>query len=287
LGYIGAMEVSLQQLREAKFVHHCKHHLILMWSFEETVSNFISAAMVSHPAHYEALVLAIRSSLDSLDSIVLKRHGAVSPIQFHVHRGGSPVLDKKWNSMHNIHTRPSSNSEDIDDSQSNSSDQSSRTKSPPLIPPKPTRMQKPIVAPKPIWKPPRSMSPANSQTPAEHDRPTIRSNSPTTSANTTSTSPTTDLPIKRPVPLPPAISTSTSISTQRLKLPSAIARSSVKQRPRASSVSFADQTQKDLSSEDNDSTQPTTPIQVIEDDDDDDDDEEVDFGLPEGENHLL
>lgn len=28
MGYIGAMEVSLHQLREAKFVHRCKHHLI-------------------------------------------------------------------------------------------------------------------------------------------------------------------------------------------------------------------------------------------------------------------
>ena len=52
-------------------------------------------------------------------------------------------------------------------------------------------------------------------------------------------------------------------------------------------MSFADQMQTDQSSEDNDSTQPTTPVQVIEDDDDDDDDEEVDFGLAEGESHSF
>jgi len=111
--------------------------------------------------------------------------------------------------------------------------------------------------------------------------------SPITSTISTSTPPLTDPPNKRPVPLPPAITTSTSASTQRLKLPSAIARSALKQRPRASSVSFADQMQTDQSSEDNDSTQPTTPVQVIEDDDDDDDDEEVDFGLAEGESHSF
>ncbi|KAG2180546.1 hypothetical protein INT44_003550 [Umbelopsis vinacea] len=217
----GAMEVSLQQLREAKFVHH---------------------SIVSHPAHYETLVLTIRSSLDSLDSIVLKRHGAASPIQthasggIHTHRTGSPVLDKKWNNVSNGHTRHSSHSED--DSQSIGSDHSSRAKSPPLIPPKPTRMQKPSVAPKPIWKPPRSISPPSTQTPAALDRSAISSISSITSTTPTSTPPLTDPPIKRPVPLPPAISTSTSASTQRLKLPSAIARSALKQRPRASSVSI-------------------------------------------------
>ncbi|KAJ2958192.1 hypothetical protein NQZ79_g6194 [Umbelopsis isabellina] len=274
LGYIGAMEVSLHRLREAKFVHH---------------------SMISHPAQYEALVFTLRASLDSLDSIVLKR-GRSSPTSSHNvsninhnHRAASPTLDKKRNIgissnfQHGKQPRPST--DEVDEIQSIGSDHSSLTKSPPLIPPKPSRMQKPTVAPKPLWKPPRSNSPANTQPPAGSDDTTSSLSPPFASNNATSNTapPIPKEPtIKRPVPLPPAISTSTSTSTaaSNLKLPSAIAKSSVKQRPRASSVSFADQYVE--SSEESEPQQPTTPTHVIDDDDDDDDlDEEVDFGLSE------